>query len=126
MGLFDYVRSSYPLPEPFMNVNQTKDLGESMVDYWIDPSGLLWYGDYVGCHTLEFIEEGDPRYEPKAFWANHTWVRTGVRGTFQVHSLTDYVEIYPECYDGRWEDWPLLRLHFRRGRLLDWEDVTGR
>jgi hypothetical protein len=126
MGLFDYVRSSYPLPEPFMGVNQTKDLGESMVDYWIDPTGLLWCGNYSGCHTLEFIEEGDPGYNPEALWANHTWVRTGVRGTFQVHSLTDYVEIYPECHDGEWQDWPLLRLHFRRGRLLDWEDVTGR
>ena len=129
MGMFDYVRSSYPLPEPFMSVNQTKDIeygiGGTMTDYWIDPTGLLWYGSYVGCHTFEFIEEGDPRYDPKAFWANQEWVPTGVHGKFQVHSLTKYIEIHPEHHDGKWEDWPRLRLHFRRGKLLDFEDVTG-
>jgi hypothetical protein len=126
MGLFDYVRSSYLLPEPFMGVNQTKDIdgdGGTLTDYWIDPKGFLWCGSYMDCHTLEFIEEGDPRFDPEKFWANQEWVQTGVHGKFKPFPLTKYIEIYPERFDGPWENWPLLRLHFREGTLLNWDVV---
>ena len=130
MGLFDYVRSSYPLPEPFMGVNQTKDIEEdysgTMTEFWIDPDGYLWCGDYKGTSTFEEISEDDPRYDGKRKFLNFEWVPTGEHGKFHVHPITKYIEIYPEHHDGEWQDWPRLRLHFRRGRLLDWEDVTGR
>ena len=130
MGLFDYVRSSYPLPEPFMGVNQTKDIEDfyrgTLTEFWIDPEGYLWCGDYKGTNTLEEIPEGNPRHDDKRGFLNFEWVPTGQHGKYRVHPITKYVEIYPEKFDGAWEDWPRLRLHFKSGRLQDWGDVTGR
>ena len=67
MGMFDWVKSSYLLPEPFMGTNQCKDIedgyGGTMTHYWIDPEGYLWYGDYRKTSTFELIEEYDPRYD---------------------------------------------------------------
>ena len=130
MGMFDWVKSSYPLPEPFMGLNQTKDIedgyGGTMSNYYIDPAGYLWVGAYVGTHTLEFLDEDDPRDDPKFKWNNHEWVATGVHGKWRVHPLTRYIEVYPQTWDGKWESWPRLRLHFKSGRLIDCEEVTGR
>lgn len=129
MGMFDWVKSSYPLPEAFMGICQTKeidDFGGSMSNYWIAPDGYLWVGTYVGTHTFEVYEEDDPRYDPNFKWNNHEWVATGVHGKWRVHPLTKYIEVYPQTWDGKWEDWPRLRLHFKSGRLQDFEDVTGR
>jgi hypothetical protein len=130
MGLFDYVRSSYPLPEPFMGINQTKDIEEfysgTMTEFWIDPEGYLWCGDYRGTSTFEEIPESDPRYDDKQKFLNFEWVPTGAHGKYHVHPLTKYIEIYPGEFGGKWEDWPRLRLHFKSGRLQEWEDVTGR
>jgi hypothetical protein len=130
MGMFDYLRSSYQLPEPFMGLNQTKGIeggiGGSLSNYWIDPRGYLWVGFYGDTHTLEFIEENDPRFSEKYQFLNHEWVRTGKHGKWRVHPITKYIEIYPSQWDGKWEDWPRLRLHFRSGKLREWVEVTGR
>ena len=129
MSLFDWVRSSYPLPDPFMEICQSKtldDAGGSMSHYWIAPDGLLWVGDYVGCHTLEVFDEDDPRYDPKFKWLNHEWVPTGVRGKWRVCPITRYCIIYPAQWDGEWSQWPDLRLHFVRGKLQDWGETTDR
>jgi hypothetical protein len=130
MGMYDVVRSSYPLPEPFMGVNQTKDIEDfysgTMTEFWIDPDGYLWYGDYWGTSTFEHIPEDDPRYDDERKFLNFEWVPTGEHGKYHVHPITKYVEIYPEQFDGAWEDYPRLRLHFKSGRLIEWEDVTGR
>jgi len=128
--MFDWIKSNYPLPEAFMGLNQTKDIedgiGGTMTNYWIDPSGYLWYSSYRDTHTFEVFEEDDPRYNPEFKWNNHEWIPTGKHGKFRVHAITKYIEIYPESWDGEWEDWPRLRLHIRRGKLQDFEDVTGR
>ena len=130
MGMFDHVRSSYPLPEPFRGALQTKDIedgyGGTMTHYWIDPEGYLWYGDYRETSTFEVIEEDDPRYDPEKLYLNYEWLPTGKHGKWQVHPITKYIEIYPEQWEGKWEDWPRLRLHFKHGKLQDFEDVTGR
>jgi hypothetical protein len=130
VGLFDYLRSTYPLPEPFMGLNHTKDIedgiGGTMTDYWIDPAGYLWVGSYAGTSTMEVYEEGDPRYNPASKWMNYEIVPTGEHGKWRVHTITKYIEIYPGTWDGKWEDWPRLRLHFKSGRLIEFDDVTGR
>jgi hypothetical protein len=131
MGMFDYFRSSYDLGEQFTNtICQTKDIedgiGGTMTNYWLDPNGLLWYPSYIGCHTFEVYEEGHPKYNPNMKWANHEWIPTGVHGRYQPHLLTKYIEIYPSEWKGAWEDWPRCRLHLKYGRLMDYEDVTGR
>ena len=131
MGLFDYVRSSYDLGEQFTNVELhtkdiEKDIGGTMTYYWLDPSGQLWYPSYIDTHTYEEIPEDDERYNDKVKFLNFEWVPTGKRGKYQPHYITKYIEVYPSNWDGKWEDWPRLRLHFRCGKLQDYENVTGR
>jgi hypothetical protein len=131
MGMFDYFRSSYDLGEQFTNtVCQTKDIedgiGGTMTDYWLDPSGLLWCPNYVGTNTFEIIEEDDPRYDPKMKFLNYEWVPTGQHGKYQPHLITKYIEIYPANWNGPWEDWPRLRIHFKHGIIQDYDDITGR
>lgn len=129
MGMFDYFKSSYPLPGVFMVECHTKnieeDYGGTMSHFWLDPAGYLWVGNYTGTSTLEFIEEDDPRYDPKFKWANHEWVPTGEHGKWRVFPLTKYVEVYPSQWRGSWETWPRLRLHFKSGKLQDFTEVTG-
>jgi len=131
MGMFDYFRSSYDLGEQFTNVVcQTKDIeegiGGTMTDYWLDPAGQLWYPSYRDTHTLEIYEEGHPKYDPKKSFFNHEWIPTGKHGKYQPHYITKYVEVYPANWKGKWEDWPRLKIHFKRGILQDYEDITGR
>ena len=131
MGMFDYLRSSYDLGPQFTDVVlQTKDIedgiGGTMTDYWLDPAGQLWYPDYKGTSTFEEITEDDPRYEPEKRFLNFEWVPTGKHGRYVPSMITKYVEVYPENWEGKWEDWPRLRIHFKYGKLQDYEDVTGR
>ena len=127
--MFDYFRSSYDLGEQFTNVVcQTKDIedgiGGTMTDYWLDPSGRLWYPSYVDTHTFEEIKEDDERYNEKHKFLNFEWIPTGVHGKYQPCLITKYVEVYPAEWQGKWEDWPRLRLHFRYGILQDYSIVT--
>ena len=129
--MFDWVRSSYNLGEQFTNVElQTKDIEEgysgTMSHFWIDPAGYLWVGDYIGTSQMEIYGEGHPKYNPDKQWLNFEWIPTGVHGKYRVHPITKYIEIYPSNWEGLWEDWPRLRLHFKYGKLMDYEDITGR
>ena len=131
MGMFDYVRSSYDLGEQFTNTRlQTKDIedgiGGTMSQYWISPDGALYYIDYS--HTADFvvIEDGDEDYQETHKWRNFKWVPNGNHGKISPYMITKYVEVYPEDWKGKWEDWPRLKLHFRYGKLMDYEDITGR
>jgi hypothetical protein len=130
MGMMDFVRSSYDLGEHFTETRcQTKDIeegiGGTMTQYWIAPDGVLYWIDYS--HTADFVElkEGDEGYSERSY-LNFIWVPNGIRGKVRVHPITKYIEIYPEYWGGRWEDWPRCRLHFKYGRLIDHEDITGR
>lgn len=108
---------------------QTKDIedgiGGTLTDYWVDPSGLLWYPEYRDTHDFVIIEEDDPRYDPARSFLNYEWIPTGKHGKYRPHEITKYIEIYPESWKGKWEDWPRLRLHFRYGKIQDYTDVTG-
>jgi hypothetical protein len=126
MGMFDYFRSSYDLGEQFTNVVcQTKDIEDgisgTMTDYWLDPAGQLWYPNYSGTNTFEIIEEDDPRYNPNLKFLNFEWVPTGKHGKYQPHYITKYIEVYPANWKGEWEDWPRCRIHFKYGKLIDFE-----
>jgi hypothetical protein len=130
MGMFDYFRSSYDLGEQFTNVVcQTKDIedgiGGTMTDYWLDPAGQLWYPSYNDTHTFHEIEEDDPRYNERGF-LNFEWIPTGKHGKYQPCLITKYIEIHPEGWNGAWEDWPRCRIHFKYGKVMDFENVTGR
>jgi hypothetical protein len=86
----------------------------------------LWCPSYIGTHTFEEISEDDERYNEKHGFLNFEWIPTGVHGKFKLHEITKYIEVYPSGWDGTWEDWPRLRLHFKYGILQDYTDVTGR
>ena len=126
MGMYDTIRSSYDLGPQFTNVIcQTKDIEESyggtMTDYWLDPEGYLWYGDYTGTSSMEIYEEGHPKYDPDKKFMNFDWIPTGQHGKYRVHAITKYVEIYPSQWKGQWEDWPRCRIHFKYGKVVEYE-----
>ena len=127
--MFDWVKSSYNLGEHFTNIEcQTKDIEEgysgTMSHFWIDPAGYLWVGDYRGTSTFEIIEKDDPRYDPERHFLNYEWIPTGQHGKYQVHPITKYVEIYPSNWKGHYDDWPRCRIHFKYGRVVEYEYIT--
>ena len=128
MGMFDYVRSSYDLGEQFTDVElQTKDIedgiGGTLSQYWISPDGVLYHIDYS--HTADFVElkEGDEDYQETHKWRNFKWVSNGNHGKIRPWMITKYIEVYPSDWKGNYDDWPRLKLHFRYGKLQDYERI---
>ena len=126
----DYLRSSYDLGPQFTNVElQTKDIedciGGTMSHYWLSPDGHLYTIDYS--HTADFVQinEGDEDYNNKHKFMNFKWVPNGNKGKVSPVMLTKYIRVYLSRWDGEWTDWPTLKLHFKYGRMLEYEDITG-
>ena len=83
MGMFDIVRSSYPLDEEFMGINQTKEIedgyGGTMSTYWISPNGQLYLIDYSNTADFVQLKEGDEGYDDIALF-NSRWIPNGTHG----------------------------------------------
>jgi hypothetical protein len=129
--MYDELRSSYDLGPQFTEVPmQTKDIeygiGGTLTSYWISPDGYLWYPEYRETHTFEIIDEDDPRYDPKKKFLNYEYVPTGKHGKYRVHPITKYVNAYVSGWKGDYKQWPTVKLHFKYGKLQDFEDVTGK
>lgn len=130
MGMFDYFFSSYDLGESFTKVEcQTKDicpsgLGGTMTQYWLDPDGHLHIVDYSGTHDFQAIPKTDPRYSHKKPFLNFEWVPTGKHGKLKNYGLTKYIKIYPSAWSGNYKEWPTLMLHFKKGKLVEFHDIT--
>lgn len=128
--MFDTIRSSYDLGHQFTNVElQTKDIedfiGGTMSHYWISPDGVLYYIDYYDTADFVQITEDDPDYNDKQLWMNFQWIPNGNRGKVRPQMITKYVEVYLSQWGGDWKQWPTLKLHFKYGKLQDFEDITG-
>jgi len=126
MGMFDYFRSSFDLGEDFTNVEcHTKDIeddiGGTMTDYWLDPAGYLYVIDYSHTQDLKIYNPGDPEYNEDRKWLNFEWVPNGNHGKIKLFPLTKYIEVYPSRWDGDWNDWPRCKIHFKYGRLMDFD-----
>ena len=128
MGMFDYFRSSYDLGGEFTNVPcQTKDIEDycsgTMTQYWLSPDGQLYLIDYS--HTADFVQlkEGDEGFhrEWKLHFLNFQWIPNGKHGRVRPTNLTKYITVYPERWDGEWKDWPECCIHFKNGKLQDYE-----
>ena len=129
MSMFDYVRSSYYLGEHFSGNCQTKEIeeygiGGTMSQYWISPDGQLYLIDYS--HTADFVElkEGDDGYNDKLALLNFKWIPNGTHGKVRPWNITKYVTIYPQNWQGDWEDWPDCRIHFKNGIVQNYEILT--
>jgi len=126
--MFDYVRSSYYFDEHFLDNCQTKDIEEgydgTMSQYWISPDGQLYLIDYS--HTADFVElkEGDEGYNDKSAIFNFKWIPNGTHGKVRPWNITKYVVIYPEQWEGQWDDWPDCRIHFKNGIVQNYEILT--
>jgi hypothetical protein len=125
--MFDIVRSSYPLDEEFMGINQTKEIedgyGGTMSTYWISPNGQLYLIDYSNTADFVQLKEGDEGYDDIALF-NSRWIPNGTHGRVRPWNITKYVVIYPEKWEGEWEDWPHCRIHFKNGIVQDYEILT--
>lgn len=125
MGMFDTLRSSYDLGPQFTNVElQTKDIENTMSHYWLDSKGYLYLIDYS--HTADFIElkEGDDGYNDQRLLLNFQLRSNGNKGKVRPHMITKYVEVYPSTWNGEWKDWPRCVIHFKYGRLIDFESYV--
>ncbi len=121
MGLFDTIRSSFDLGPEFTEVElQTKDLDSTMDHFWISPDGVLYLIDYRGTSDLEKIDEDDPEYNEKLSFLNFKWVKNGKHGKVKPYLITKYVTAYTRCGDKRIE----VKLHFKYGKLQDFEYIT--
>ena len=126
MGMFDYFRSSYDLGPQLTDVQcQTKDIedgyGGTMSQYWLSPDGYLYLVDYSNTQDLKVYEPGDPEYNEERSWLNFEWIPNGNHGKIRVHAITKYIEIATSCWGGAWETWPRAKLHFKYGKLKDYE-----
>ncbi len=132
MSMFDTIRSSYNLGTEFTEVElQTKDIedygiGGTMSYYWISPDGILYYIDYVKTANFVKLEKDDPEYNEKIAFLNFKWVPNGNHGKVKPHMITKYINVYPSNWKGDYKKWPTLKLHFRYGKLQDFEDITGK
>ena len=129
MGMFDYFRSSYDLGEEFTNIEcQTKDMedgiGGTLSQYWLDPHGYLYYIDYTKTHDFVEINEVDDEYDPVRLFLNYKWVPNGNHGKIRPYMITKYVEVYPSNWNGPWDEWPRCLIHFKYGRLTDYETFS--
>ncbi|MGA1710382.1 MAG: hypothetical protein ACO4CS_03855 [bacterium] len=129
MGMFDYFLSSYNLGEQFTEVEcQTKDIedifGGTMTKYWLDPSGCLYMLDYAKTHYMKKLDQSDDDYSSKLPFINYKWVKTGTNGRVSPVYITKYITVYPSHFNGDWVDWPQVRLHFKQGKLIDYENFT--
>ena len=130
MSMFDYIRSSYNLEPQFTNtVLHTKDIeegiGGTMSQYWISPDGQLYLIDYS--HTADFVElkEGDEGYqEGRLSMLNFQWIPNGNHGKVRPWNITKYITVYPEQWEGSWETWPDCRIHFKDGKIQDFQILT--
>jgi hypothetical protein len=93
-----------------------------MDHFWISPDGVLYLIDYHGTSDLEKIDEDDPEYNEKLSFLNFKWVKNGKHGKVKPYLITKYVTAYTRCGDKRIE----VKLHFKYGKLQDFEDVTGK
>jgi hypothetical protein len=108
MGMFDTIRSSYPIGEHLTDVElQTKSLYNSMEDYYIDPAGQLFIVDYNGVSDWE--PDDSKRFFP------YKRVPNGNHGKVTPVIFTGGVEVHTASGDGRYE----TTILFLKGKIVE-------
>jgi hypothetical protein len=52
---------------------------------------------------------------------NFRWIPNGTHGKVRPHMITNYVTAYPPRSGDKWTE---VKLHFRYGKLQDFEQIT--
>ena len=108
MGMFDYIRSSYPIGEHLTDKElQTKDLVCFMEHYYIDPAGQLFTIDHAG------VSDWEPD-DSKSFWP-YKRVPNGNHGKVTPVLKTGDVSVYISEGD----DWYESTILFLRGKIIE-------
>ena len=120
MGMFDWVRCSFPLdsshdPNCMM---QTKDLKNFMEFYWISPTGEL----YIIDDSKSWRIVDDPLVENKLFSLKKEY--TGINGKVKPVGILRRIKIYPAKWDGEYNEWPEYLLDFLYGKLVKCKKVV--
>ena len=120
--MYDTIHSSYDLGEHFTDVElQTKDIECIMSHYWLDPHGYLYSIDYSDTADFIQLKEGDKGYNSVGKFLNFIWKSNGNKGKVSPCYLTKYIEVYPAQWESSYDEWPRCRIHFKYGRLIDFE-----
>ena len=102
MGMFDRIYNSYSFTNPILNNTlQTKDISGVMDDYWLSPSGQLFWIDYTA--TYDFAEDWRP-------------VKNSNNGHVRPYFMTKSINVLPEI-DGHYD--LEGRLEFKDGLLVE-------
>lgn len=116
MGMFDTVRSSYPLISPEADVMlQTKDLDCVMGKFWISPAGQLYRVET--CQAYDGVEVSEEQRESP--WQLIKWVRNGKHGSVTPDFRTALVELYPGQLVKGEAEWVRVRAFFKHGVIKD-------
>ena len=103
MGMFDRIYNSYEFTHPILNNTlQTKDISGFMDDYWLSPSGQLFWIDYTATYDFDGAD-----WKP---------VKNSNNGHIRPYLLTKSIRVLPEIdshYDVEG------RLEFKDGLLVD-------
>lgn len=123
MGMFDYIRCEYALPEQVRGVQgwQTKDTPEQYMEtYAIREDGSLWHLPWHFEVAVGAPPMPQPFSEPREYedWARR-W-RSRVQDEPVRTMMTDAVCFYTE-HEGVW--WEFCAL-YRRGELLALDQVS--
>jgi hypothetical protein len=110
IGLFDYLRSSYPIGEHLTDVQlQTKDLVCCMDHFYIDPAGQLFSIDYDGVADLIPEPDSTSKFFP------YKRVPNGSHGKVTPVLMTGDVRVYNADGDAFYESTIL----FLRGKIVE-------
>ena len=116
MGLFDTVRSSYPLISDKADRElQTKDLDSLMAWWWISPAGELFR---VQRSAVMMVPPGRKRGKWLP-WRMVENVASDVRARLVHDKRTALVVMYPAVFTGNWESRQQVQVLFEDG-VIQW------
>lgn len=106
MGLYSIIHSSFNrLGVEFLGEFQTKDLESLMEEYWLSPSGELFFLNYSGCFEA-FVNEF-----PKNFLDHIRYEPTGSHAKLEPCAYNGVLTMYT----GRNDMWIEADLYFQDG-----------
>lgn len=116
--MFDTIHSSFDFGDGRTNViYATRDLGNSLLYFWLSPSGQLFKRQLQMCHRRVETYPGHPQYDHKYSWKNVHYEPTGENGKMTPSSLTAYLDIY-QLIDNSLDHSTSVRVHFIKGLLV--------